>query len=399
MRQVVAGIIMLAFLFIHAVFPTIVFAAETLPWGIERIGANCVWDKDLDMTVDQNANAGQYTGYNENVTVAVIDSGVDTDHPDLEDRIIGGINFWQDGNDIRNNTDYEDREGHGTCVAGIIAAMDNEEGVIGVAPKVMMYIIRLASETQRCLAYAIDHAVMAGCKIISISMGWSYSTDRLLEACRDAYLDGVLVVAAAGNENLTNGICYPAKYDDYVLAVGATDKNDARWTYPPLNYGSNMGPELDLMAPGEEIYTTALNGGYGNFDMTSAATPHVSGVLALMWAGRLDDDWDWFSGGTWNVDELEIKLETKALDLGQPWKDDEFGFGLVNAWRACQVPEGDLNDSFNVDLFDVVIVARAFGSQPNETEWNPVANINIDKYINIFDIVIIALNFGKVDLP
>lgn len=388
-----------ACLFISTSFLTAVKAIETPPWGVERISVRCVWDKNMDMSVDQGANAGQYTGYNENVTVAVIDDGIDTDHPDLEDRIIGGINFWEDGNDIRNNSNYEAGviDTHGTCVAGIIAAIDNEDGVVGVAPKVMMYIIRLEQDTQRLLAYAIDHAVAAGCKIVTITCGWDWGHSGLLEACRDAYLDGVLVVAAAGNENLTNGICYPAKYDDYVLAVGATDKNDNRWTKGEL--GSNMGPELDLMAPGEEIYTTALNADYGNFSMTSAATPHVAGVVALMWAGRLDDDWDWGSGGYWNPDELEIKLETKALDLGQPWKDDEFGFGLVNAWRACQVPEGDLDDSFNVTIIDIVIVARAFGSQPNESEWSPLANINIDEYIDIFDIVIVAANFGKVDQP
>jgi subtilisin family serine protease len=153
------------------------------------------------------------------------------------------------------------------------------------------------------------------------------------------------------------------------------------------------------MAPGEGINTTALDGGYGNFDMTSAATPHVAGVVALMWAGRVDDDWDGLNLGEWNVCELYSKLVNKTLDLGQPGRDDEFGEGLVNAWRACQVPEGDLDDSFNVDLFDIVIVARAFGSQPNESEWNPLANINIDEYIDIFDIVIVAANFGKVDQP
>jgi subtilisin family serine protease len=389
---------------------TLVKAIETPSWGVDRIGARCVWDKDMNMSCDPDANAGQYTGQNEDVYVAIIDTGVNASHPDLVDNIVGGICF--EDNDpiwhvITSSSDYDDTNGHGTNVAGILAAADNEAAVIGVAPKVKIYVIKLAGEdgpTPYSMAAAINHAVWVGCQIISTSFGfiWPDNQGKLEASCRNAYGNNTLVIAAAGNENnywKDQGITisYPAKFN-WVIAVGATFDNDSRWVEGPAT-GSNYGPELDIMAPGYDINTTALNGRIELFSGTSAATPHVSGVLALMWAGRLDDDWDWFSGGTWNVDELEIKLETKALDLGQPWKDDEFGFGLVNAWRACQVPEGDLGDSFNVDLFDVVIVARAFGSQPNETEWNPVANINIDKYIDIFDIVIIALNFGKVDLP
>jgi subtilisin family serine protease len=353
----------------------------------------------MNMTCDPDANAGQYTGQNEDVTVAIIDTGVNASHPDLVDNIVGGICFVDDDpiwHRITTSSDYNDSDGHGTNVAGILAAADNEVAVIGVAPKVKIYVIKLDGRTPYSMAAAINHAVGVGCEIISISVGfpWTDNYGKLESACSNAYGNNTLIVAAAGNENST--ICYPAKFSR-VLAVGATFDNDSRWVQSQ-DVGSNMGPELDIMAPGYNISTTSLNGGTCGFEATSAATPHVAGVVALMWAGRVDDDWD-DGNGYWNNYELYSKLGDKTLDLGQSGRDDEFGQGLVNAWRACQVPEGDLDDSFNVDLFDVVIVARAFGSQPNETEWNPVANININKYINIVDIVIVALNFGKVDLP
>jgi subtilisin family serine protease len=382
-------------------FLVTVDAQETRPWGIERVHAQCVWDKNNDTAVDEGANAGQYTGSNENVTVAIIDTGVNSSHPDLQDNIIGGRRFYQEESShiVHDDADYGDVDGHGTAVAGIVAAVDNDDGVIGTAPRVQIFIMKLYKQSQYEAAAAINYAVEHNCKIISISFGWPTNITELFFACQNAYNNNVFIVAAAGNDNKTNDIDYPAKYDNYVLAVGATNQNDSRWTNPEIGYGSDMGPELNLMAPGEGINTTALDGGYGNFDMTSAATPHVAGVVALMWAGRVDDDWDGLNLGEWNVCELYSKLVNKTLDLGQPGRDDEFGEGLVNAWRACQVPEGDLDDSFNVDLFDIVIVARAFGSQPNESEWNPLANINIDEYIDIFDIVIVAANFGKVDQP
>jgi subtilisin family serine protease len=366
----------------------------------------------MNMTCDPDANAGQYTGQNEDVIVAIIDSGVNASHPDLADNIVGGICF--EDNDmiwhvITSSSDYSDSLGHGTNVAGILAAVDNEVAVIGVAPKVKIYIIKLAGEygpTPYSMAAAINHAVGVGCEIISISLGFGLPDDdgKLEAACRNAYGNNTLIVAAVGNENnyyKDQGITinYPAKFS-WVLAVGATFDNDSRWVEGPWPWiGSNYGPELDIMAPGYNISTTALNGGTEIFWMTSAATPHVSGVLALMWAGRVDDEWDWDGFGYWDNYELDHKLVNQTLDLGQAGRDNETGYGLVNSWAACQVPRGDLDNNFMVDIFDIVIVARAFGSQPNETEWNPVANINIDKYIDIFDIVIIALNFGKVDLP
>src|SRR4030042_94488 len=133
-------------LLVCSCFQVVVKAVETPSWGLDRIGTRCIWDKDMNMTCDPGANAGQYTGQNEDVTVAIIDSGVNASHPDLADNIVGGICFVDDDpiwHRITTSSDYNDTaDGHGTNVAGILAAADNEVAMIGVAPKVKIYIIR-----------------------------------------------------------------------------------------------------------------------------------------------------------------------------------------------------------------------------------------------------------------
>src|SRR4030042_6102604 len=291
MRLSIAWILVTCLL-IFPSFQVLVMAIETPSWGVNRIGARCVWDKDMNLDCDPNANAGQFTGQNENVTVAIVDTGVNANHADLADNIVGGICFMADEwRRITNSSDYSDFDGHGTAVAGILAAVDNEAAVIGVAPKVKIYIIKGFPVSPWTIAAGINHAVDIGCPIVSISLCCDYDYEGKLEsACSRAYTLNTLIVAAAGNDNKTS-LSYPANFSS-VIAVGATFEDDSRWVIGE-NQGSNMGLMLDVMAPGYNVSTTALDGGTCYFGLTSAATPHVAGVLGLMWAGRVDDDWHW----------------------------------------------------------------------------------------------------------
>jgi len=371
------------------------YGDENLPWGVERIRAYCVWDNNRDMTVDDGANAGQA------VSIAVIDSGIDyyTDewgnihyHPDLSDNVAGGRGFRHWGCVVQERTDHEDFDGHGTHVAGTIAAVDNEIGVIGTAPKTKIYALRYFSHIQQEqaleVAAAINWSVDHGIHIISISLGFAENYSALYNACKNAYERGNLIIAAAGNEN--SSVCYPARYD-CVIAVGAIYSNGARWEW------SNFGPELELVAPGVNINSTWLNGGYALDNGTSMAVPHVTAAAALIWSSKIDPEYDFYGDGYWDNIEVRHKLRHLALDLGPTGKDDEYGYGLINAWATNQRPLGDINNDYKVDLKDLFAVAIAYGSYPGHPKWNPNCDINIDNLIDLKDYYIVSKNFGKVD--
>lgn len=377
-----------------ACFQVAAYGSEVLPWGVERMHAQCVWDNNRDLVVDQGANAGQ------NVKIAIIDSGVDyyinstghmVYHPDLRDNIAGGKGFmyhWQTGvvDEVDN---YEDEEGHGTFVTGIIVAVDNDIGVIGVAPKAEIYALKLYSWNQKEAAAAIYWAVNQGTRIISMSFeGYDVYPD-LHAACDYANANGVLLIAAAGNYGI-GSIAYPARYSS-VVAVGAVYPNDTRWEW------SNTGSELDYVAPGVNITSTFLNEGYAIDSGTSFAVPHVTGAAALVMASKIDPDYDLNHNETWENFEVLLEFQDWALDLGPPGWDSQYGSGLVNAWRSCQRPAGDINNDLRCNILDALIVAGAFNSRPGSPKWDPRADLDINNVVNILDAMIITNNFGKID--
>ncbi len=378
-----------------------VYAYEDFPKGVKRISADCVWDKDGDKTVDPGANAGQ------GVTIAVIDYGVDywVDgegvkhyHPDLNENIIGGMGFRYNGVEVEEMSDYSDfaYDGHGTHVTGTIAAMANGYGVIGTAPKVNILSLKIYSANwgnrtyaAREIAAAIDYAVYRS-NLISISLGFQLSEpDEALDAaCHNAWDHNMLIFAASGNDN-RNEIDYPANCGT-VIAVGAIDQdqNDTRWVETPT-YGSNYGVKLELAAPGVNINSTVRNGQYGIMKGTSQAVPHVAAAAALLWTSYpYLQNW-----------EVLYELENKSLDLPPAGRDNDTGYGLVNAYYPSQKPIGNINinGDLTVDIFDMVTVAIAFSSEPGDPNWCAVADINIDRLIDINDIVVVALHFGEVN--
>jgi subtilisin family serine protease len=282
------------------------FAGEVLPWGVDRV--------DAELVHPTNKGTG--------VKVAILDTGIDLDHPDLA--VAGNVTF------VSGTTNGDDDNGHGTLVAGIIGALDNDIGVIGVAPEASLYAVKVLDQNgnglMSIILSGIEWAVDNNMQVINMSFGSSLSwPTSVREALDNAYAAGIVIVAGAGNGGSATGegnnVWAPARYKP-VIAVGATDELDERYEF------SSTGYTLELMAPGVNIYSTARGGGYGYLTGTSASSPHVAGVAALLIA----------SGMTSNVD-IRYRLRDSAEDLGEPGWDPQFGKGIVNAEQAINFSE------------------------------------------------------------
>lgn len=293
-------------------------------WGVKRIGAG---------TVHSGGNLGAA------VKVAVIDSGVYYTHSDLAANYAGGYDF------VNGDSDPMDDNGHGTHVAGTIAAVRNGVGVVGVAPAVKIYALKVLGAggggSYSDVIAALQWAVGNGIQVTNNSYGSSGDPGTQVKAAFDKayYTYGVLHVAAAGNsgkENVNfNNVIYPARWDS-VIAVAATDSSDQRASF------SSTGPAVELAAPGVSINSTRVGGGYVAYSGTSMASPHVAGTAALVIA----------SGPTTNT-AVRQKLADTATDLGSKGRDNIYGYGLVNAALAAPAPvsygtiSGQVTDSSN----------------------------------------------------
>ena len=288
----------------------------SLEWGMRKIEADFAW----------NISVGDPS-----VLVAIIDTGVDWNHPDLVDNYVALGYDW-----INNDSDPMDDNGHGTHVAGIIAAMiNNGIGVAGLAQVKIMAEKALNADgygTTAALANAIIHATNAGAKIIVMS--WGDYTDSVLlhDAIAYAYYEkGVLLVAAAGND-ATSEKMYPAAYNE-VIAVSATDESDN------LARFSNFGSWIELAAPGKNIFSTVWNDDYSYKSGTSMAAPFVAGVAALTWSVYPQ----------LSRDDLRIYLHERADDLGDPGFDIYYGYGRINARKAV----GNITGIQDIALYSV----------------------------------------------
>jgi thermitase len=254
------------------------------------------------------------TGTSE-VLVAAIDSGVEASHPDLKSRLTSGWNF------LTGDSNTGDEVGHGTGVAGIIAAAsDNGVGVAGLnwSARVLPLVVVGMSEsaTYSDIASAIVYAADHGARIVNVSLGGANSSVTLQTAVDYAWNRGVLIFAAAMNATSSTRN-YPAACD-HVAAIAATDGADN------LAFFSNYGDWITLSAPGTSILTTAIGSGYGYENGTSFSSPIAAGVAALVLA---------VDPALSNTDVLDI-LKSTADDLGEPGRDNRFGWGRINAYRA-----------------------------------------------------------------
>ncbi|MDP2719097.1 MAG: S8 family peptidase, partial [Dehalococcoidia bacterium] len=280
--------------------------AQTLPWGVNRIDA-------------EFAHAGGVVGTG--IKVAVLDSGIDLDHPDLN--VAGSVNFAGGGKDA------DDKYGHGTHVAGIIGAKDNGTGVIGVAPGVSLYAVKVlgnsGSGNYSDVIAGLQWAVVNGMQVTNNSYGSAGNPGATVEAAFDqAYSAGIINIAAAGNE-YGSPVIYPARYGS-VVAVSATTTSDS------LAGFSNIGPEVELAAPGVSILSTYKSGGYTELSGTSMASPHVAGVAALIISSGTVTSND----GQYGIaNEVRNRLTSTATDLGATGRDTWYGYGLVDAEKAA----------------------------------------------------------------
>lgn len=282
---------------------------ESLEWNVSKIKANSVWA----------------TSSGTGIKVAVIDTGIDKDHPDLIANIKGGRNYIIKKGSV-NPANWDDDNGHGTHVAGIIAASDNEIGVIGVAPTADLYAVKVlnrnGSGSLSDVIAGIDWAVGNNMDVINMSLGADSSSLSFKEAVDNAYSAGVVVVAAAGNDGAE--VDYPAAYGS-VIAVAATNSSNVRPSW------SSFGPEVELSAPGVYVRSTWKDNGYNTISGTSMASPHVAGTAALILASPVLPGFDADTDGVWDASEVRSALQATADNLGAPGFDNYYGFGLVDA--------------------------------------------------------------------
>jgi thermitase len=281
-------------------------------YGVQRVGAPAFWDT-------HGLGAFPATG---GVPVGIVDTGIDAGHEDLAGKVAA---CGAAANGRVADGECADSEGHGTHVAGTIAASaNNRVGVAGVAFSSPLVICRAlggpdgsgtVADVAACIRWTHDH----GAKVISMSLG-GQSSHTLAEAAKSAYArggrNGSLLVAAAGNDG-DGTIEYPAGLDQ-VVSVGAIDAADAVAPF------SNENADVELAAPGVDILSTKLGGGYIRYSGTSMATPHVAGAAALLWG----------QAPTATPASVRRRLDAAVDDLGAPGRDSAFGYGVVDLAKA-----------------------------------------------------------------
>jgi subtilisin family serine protease len=263
---------------------------------------------------------------NEDIIIAIVDTGVDLDHPDLNDKIYSnGYDF------VNDDSNATDDHAHGTHVAGIAAAeTHNNEGIAGVAWNCKILPVKVLddqgggsySEMIEGIIWAADN----GADVMNLSLGGDFPSVSLENALKYAYDMDIVIVAAAGNDG--GAVLYPAAYDDYCLAVAATDYNDEKVDF------SNFGPEIDVAAPGVLIISTVPTWfwGPGSFpyawgDGTSQASPHVAGLAALIKSVKPNLS----AAQIMNVIRYSADDVNFVNNLGI---DDYIGYGRINMEKA-----------------------------------------------------------------
>ena len=337
------------------------------------------------------------------VTIAIIDTGVDLDHPDLQANLLSGYDYVDD------DSVPEDGNGHGTNVAGIAAAALNGIGVAGVAPTARLLPVRVLddsgngylSDIAAGIVYAADRA-----EVLNLSLGGASSSQTMLNAINYAVnTQGRLVVAAAGNCgdsyysyngcSYLNQPLYPAAYSN-VMAVAATTPSDARASF------SNKGAYVDIAAPGSSIYNTYYGNTYAYVSGTSQAAPHVAGLAALVWA----------QNSSYTAAEVWSRITATAVDLGAAGVDASFGAGRIDVRQAlgltalqANLPEANLAKAAQAPSSDqraapiapgriIVKFKESAGEQSASRVWGALPDAAAGKSIPVVDARVLRVPVG-----
>jgi len=305
---------------VEFVEPNSVVCATTTPndqyfpnqWGLNNTGqSNGTAGADIAATDAWNVTTGSAS-----VTIAVIDTGIDYTHPDLDDgRYVGGYDF------INNDGDPFDDNGHGTHVAGIATADTNDNGVAGIAWNSKFMGIKVLGATGSgswaSVANGVVYAANNDADVMNLSLGSTGYSQTLANAMAYAHSKGVVGICSAGNTG-QHTTTYPAALDQHCLAVAATNRNDQRASF------STMGPFVDVAAPGVTVLSAYPAGGYRYLSGTSMAAPHAAGVAALVLSVEPN----------LSVDQVFDRLRATADDVNGGGVDSQLGFGRINAAAA-----------------------------------------------------------------
>ncbi len=281
-------------------------ATQPLPWNIDRIDAEKVWP------IGNTAMS---------VKVAVLDTGISLSHPDLSNNVKGSVNT------INGRRSANDDNGHGSHVAGIIGALNNSVGVVGAAPQVSLYAVKVldanGSGYLSDIIEGLDWSIANRMQVVNMSLGTTADVQSFRDAVVRAYQAGIVLVGAAGNNG--GSVNYPARYPE-VIAVAATD------TYDTVPSWSSRGSEVALAAPGVSVYSTYKGKNYATLSGTSMAAPHVAAAAALLL--KVPSACDTDLSGTCSPAEVLARLTATAEDKGVLGVDTLYGYGIVNAYAA-----------------------------------------------------------------
>ena len=321
-------------------------------WGMAKIEAPAAWE---------------ITTGSSSVTIAIVDTGVDLFHPDLSGKLVKGYDF------VNDDSNPQDDHGHGTHVAGIAAARTNNgTGVAGLAWGARIMPVKALDDRGRGnyedIASGIIYAANNGARIINLSLGGTAQSWTLKQAVEYAHNLGCVIVAATGNND--SSVHYPARYPQ-VIAVAATDSNDHRASF------SNYGPEVDVAAPGVSIRSTYWWGGstYEWLSGTSQASPHVAGLAALIWSVN----------PSLSNTQVESIIKQTADDLGAAGRDNDYGFGRINARQALEATApslavspsmGFLAEPTTDPLSQTLRIGN--GAMYGTLQWNAVENPDVN---------------------
>jgi subtilisin len=276
--------------------------AETVPAGVAQIGAPSAWD----------ASRGK------GIRVAVVDSGIDATHPDLKANVKAAVSF------VPGETP-SDGNGHGTHMAGIIAAAENGSGIIGVAPAAWLYGVKVlgnnGSGQWAWVISGIQWCIAKKMQIVCLPLGGATAPAALEAICDAAFANGLLVIATAGNGGATGSVAVPARYKN-VIAVSSVDGSDIITPF------SGRGPEIEICAPGVNVLSTKAGGGYQTWSGTASACAHAAGAAAVAWGSHRFAS----NAQIWNL------LAGTARPLGGPGWDPLYGYGRVQADGAALAP-------------------------------------------------------------